>query len=59
VDAAKVGADLEALRERCGWADADLAPHGKYDTASIAKAPSFPPDETWTSHGTKPSGGQA
>jgi len=59
VAAATVGADLEALRERCGWADADIAPHGKYDTSAIAEAPSFPPAGTWKSHATDPSGNKA
>jgi len=43
-----VAADLEALRERRGWADADLAPHGRYDSSALAGAPSFPPGPPWT-----------
>ncbi len=45
-----VRSDLEALRDRRGWADAELVPHGQYDTSYLAGAPAFPPTKTWSVH---------
>ncbi len=47
---ADVRADLEALREKQGWADADLTPHGRFDTSSLNSAPPFPPANAWSDH---------
>jgi len=52
VDEAAVRADLEALRARHGWADADLQPHGRYDVSALADAPGFPPRHRWSEHET-------
>lgn len=50
VDEDTVRADLEALRDRRGWADAELQPHAQYDTPTLADAPPFPPKNAWTKH---------
>ncbi len=45
-----VRSDLEALRDRSGWADAEIVPHGRYDTSYLASAPAFPPTKTRSIH---------
>lgn len=50
-----VRADLEALRDRHGWADAEWLPHAQFETPSLADAPAFPPRRAWTKHPTSES----
>ena len=49
-DEADLRRDLEALRERNGWADAELHPHGHFDASAIAGGPTFPPKGQWSEH---------
>lgn len=55
VDENAVRTDLEALRDRRGWADAELQPHAQYDTPTLTNAPPFPPTGAWTTHPTSES----
>lgn len=54
-DAETLQSELEALRERQGWADAELHPHGRFNAASLTTAQPFPPRDQWSSHSTPPS----
>ena len=42
--------ELEDLRDRLGWADADLLPHAQFDSPSLQNAPPFPPKNAWIKH---------
>lgn len=50
VEVDAVRTELEDLRDRRGWADADLLPHAQFDSPSLKNAPSFPPKNAWTKH---------
>ncbi len=50
VDEDAVRSVLEDLRDRHGWADADLLPHAQFDSPSLQNAPPFPPKNAWTKH---------